>query len=261
MSIEMLDDAVSTADPRIVYRVGRVAFFLAAVAVGLSSMQHALVILTHHPSNAFLLVIMSSAAWGWLVLCPITFGGFFAAFLLLGRWRDAKWISRSILFALIQTYLLVYWCMDNHELLGLPLLFPRRFDMGGLLSMRAIGFVLMLTLGSMAFDVLQRHGRTDSEGLLRATRSVCGIGLSLLTILAFRLYDRGHPWPPRFQGFRFGDPESIHLFMGAIFARPIAGLFVCILCARACATCSRELARMQRAMIDDDPFQSRSDRA
>ena len=257
----MPDDAVSTGDPRIVYRVGRVAFFLAAVAVALGSMQHALAILALHPSNTFLREIMSSPFWNWLVICPITFGGFFAAFLLLGCWRDAAWINRSILFALIQTYLLVYWCMDNHELLGLPPIVPRRFDMGGQLTMRTIGFVLMMTVGSMAFDVLHRLGRTDSEGVLRATRSVCGIGLSLLAILALRLYDHDQPWPPRFHGLRFRDPDSIHLFLGAMFARPVAGLFVCILCARACVACSRELARVQKAMIDDDPFQSRSERA
>lgn len=256
----MLDDVVSTGDPRIVYRVGRVAFFLAAVAVALGSTQHALAILALHPGNGFLREIMSSPLWSWLVGCPITFGGFFAAFLLLGRWRVPAWISRSILYAMIQTYLLVYWCMDNHELFGLPPLVQKRFDMGGQLSMRTIGFVLMMTLGSMAFDVLNRHGRSGSEGLLRATRSVCGIGLTFLAILAIRLYDYGQPWPPRFHGLGFRDPDSIHLFMGAMFARPVVGLFVCILCARASAACSRELARVQKAMIDDDPFRSRSER-
>ena len=258
----MQDDPSTTVDPRIVYRVGRVAFFLAAFAIGLSSAQHLLFLLAPPRGGGFLRALLTSPTWHWLVVCPSTFAGFFAAFLLLGRWRDSAWLNRSILFLLIELYLLVYWFIDNRLIFGLPPIMPRRrFDMAGELTMRSIGFVLMMTVASLAFDVLRRLDKPESEGLLRATRSVCGVGLSLLAILALRLHDRMQGWPPRFHAIRFRDTESMHLFMGVMLARPVAGFFVFILCVRACAECSRELARVQRSMIDGDPFRSRSERA
>jgi len=253
-----LEEPGATIDPRIAYRVGRVAFFLAAVAMALSAVSHLCVIATILSRGGPIRWLIRSPAWDWMVITPATFAGFFASFLLLGRGRESSWVRRSILFALIEAYLVAYWCLDHRELFGQPPMM-RRLDMTREVALGSLRFVAILTLGSLAFDMLRRLGRGELEGQLRMARGASGLGLMLLSMLALRLYDRGQAWPPRFAPI--GDIDSLNLFIGLMMARCAAGAFVGALCARACAACSRELDRIQRAMIEDDPFRSPSERS
>lgn len=259
MSMVMPDDDSSTVDPRIVYRAGRIAFFLAALFAAGGSVNHVLFLIASIDIHGPLPGIMRAAAWNWYVVTPLTFVGFFAGFLLLGRWREPSWLHASILFALVQTYFLAYWCIDNRDFFGWPgVPLANRGDMARLLTARALGFMAMITLGAMAFAVLPQQEKPGSEGLLNAARASCGIGFSLLVILGMRLYDPFPPWPPHFRWI--ADRETFQIFLAAMLARPVSGIFVCILCARASGACSRELDRVQKAMIEDDPFRSRSER-
>ena len=230
MSMMMSEDSPRTTDPRIVYRAGRVAFALACLWLALSSASYVCYILTIHPQTGPLRELLSSPAWDWMVTTPATFSGFFAAFLLLGRWRDSAWLTRSTLFVLIQTYLIVYWCMDHRTLFGQPAVPPNlRADMTRMIMVRTLGFVALFNLATMAFEVLKRHGRVEEEGLYRSARVTCTIGLGFLALLAMRLYDHRRPWPPRFHFIR--DLETFNISVAALIARPIAGALVLLLCA------------------------------
>jgi hypothetical protein len=255
VSMMMTDDSPRTADPRIVYRVGRLAFALAVVWLALSSTSYVCYILTIHPQAGPLGALMMSPAWDWMVSTPATFCGFFAGFFLLGRWRDSAWMMRSILFALIQTYLIVYWCIDHPQVFHRP---PVQPDPRGLMTrmivVRTLGFAALFNLATMAHDVLKRHGRTQYEGRFRAAAVACCVGLALLGLMAYSLYDHRQPWPPRFHRIR--DIQTFNIWMASMLARPVAGILVLFLCTRACVVCSQELKRVQDAMIEDDPFKA-----
>lgn len=245
-------------DPRVVYRVGRVAFGMMAVAVGLSSLTYILHVIAALTWNWPLMRVMESPAWDWGVGTPSTIMAFFGAMLMLGRQRDRAWQVRAFLITLIYGYFLAYWFLDHAKMIGFEgFPEPNRRDDFRLLIGRLIGLIGIFNLATLAAEQSASLGVREAPALLKSTRAAWSVGLTLWILFAIRQFDWENPWPPRC--FPIRNFETFAMYLGLIMARGVAGVFTVVLCCHACVACSRELDRVQSTMRDSDPFRSKSE--
>jgi len=245
-------------DTRPIFRVGRVAFGMLAAAVALSSATYMLHVVAIFTGSWNLIQFLESPIWEWVIGATSTFLAFFGAMLLMGRGRDREWQMRAILATLLYGYFLTYWFLDHAKAMGFNgFPEPDRRDDIRFLAGRILGLVAILSVGSLANDEASRLGCREAPGLFRAVRGAFGVGLMLWVLYSFRRIDWEHPWPPRFLPIR--DLETLLIYLGLLLARGMAGAFAVVLCGHACAYCSRELARVEIAIRDGDPFRSRSE--
>ena len=255
-------DSLELVDDRPTYRVGRIAFFLIAVGVGLASLSH-LAQATFFLTRSFhLLAILRSSAWEWGVVGPGSLASFLGTMLLLNRTIDRHWKSRVVFLFVIQSYFFGWFCLDHVKMLepGAAVNPVRRSDLAELIlwvGTRSLGLVAMLIVGSLAWDVCRRLRSVECEPLFRASRSAATIGLTLWCFYVMRRVDWRELWPPRI--FIFFDPQAFHIQIGAVLARAVSGFLAMILCGHAAMACSRELRRLDHEMTEQDPFRSRSE--
>jgi hypothetical protein len=245
-------------DLRPKYRLFRVAFFLAAVAMSLYGMSAMCYVLARLGQIPFLIRLLMSPWWAWFVGSPIMFGRLVAAILLLGRGAEPSWRSRSSLLTILSAVDIGYWSLENASALGLPFVAAAPGSDGlGLVIYRMIGIIELGLLASLGSEVTTQLGWLEGAALERVAKISAGIGMTLWLIVAMNQLDWRAGFPPRFRWFR--DLETYLIFLASLVARAVSAFFVTVLCANACVLCSRTITEIERLRKENDPLRSRSE--
>lgn len=240
------------------YRVRRVAFFLASAAMALYAFSALCFALATLGQSLFLWNMLRSPWWVRLVGLPLVSGRLIASLLLLGRWADPSWRSRSSLLALLSLIDVGYWSLEYASALGLPFVPAGQGADGlGLVISRVIGIIELTLLASLGSEITTELGWFEGLAIARVAKATAGVGLTLWLIVAVHQLDWRGGFPPRFLNWR--DLETYLIFIGSLVARAVSAFLVAIICSNACALCSRKLLDLERERKENDPFRSRSE--
>ncbi len=252
MPSDWLDNEKPDLRPR--YRLCKLAFGLASMALGLQCADIALSLGAQFFGMADLWKLVHSPRWRLFVGTPITWSAVVGSYLLLGRWRHPGWNRRAGLLALMNAIDLGFWASDNGVLLGFQI--PELQDPW----LRYAGSVLqwfeLMLFASLAAEVASHLGRAEATEASRLTRSFAMVGLTLWFII---LLSCTAWFPARFPVFRVRSFEVFLLILGSQALLAISAFQVTILCLQASRECGRLLAELGPPDHGDDLLRSRSE--
>lgn len=182
MAMPELPDIDAFDDPRPRYRLCRIAFALASVALGLQAAQLALQLYVEFTSDRRLAQVLMHPQWNLWVGTALSWGAAIASYLLIGRFADARWNRRAGLLALMNSVDLLIWASRHASLLSLgdTLAVLRNPWLGQ--GLYVLQWFELLLFAELAAELGTHLGRAEARDTLQPARATALIGLAIWSL-------------------------------------------------------------------------------
>jgi hypothetical protein len=236
-------------DPRPRYRVCRIAFGLAALAVGMQAALGLLGLYAELGRDLRLRGLLLDPVLSLAVGTPLTWGAVLASLLLIGRFPSPRWNRRAGLLTAMNAFGLLLWASHHAEILRLGkalAFFEDDWVSDGVLVLQWFELILWATLAEDLGRHLSRGPNADSARGARATALIGLIvwGLEFSSYSAVRL-----GWIRRVNLRVIAEIQLLQLIARLLLAA--AAFRVTILCIHTSRETRRLLTELDRAERGD----------
>ncbi len=238
------------------YRLGRTAFGLLAVGVGLLFLNAATFLAYLVTFNQELGNLIQGPVWEWAVGSPITWATVLGTFLLVGCWDDPSWRRRAAILVVMHLVDLVTWAFQHAEAFGFE---EVDFGHAWLLdqAVRGIGWAEFLLFIGLANDQVERLGQSSERPMGQGARLVAAVGLIYWAIVFIDQTNWKHAWPLVQRPIQ--PPKMYMTLLSSTLLVAIGSFQVTVICLAACRHTGQALGELAHDPDPDGLLRSRSE--
>lgn len=228
----------------------RLAFGLAAFALGLQAADLALHLYTQFFGDEQLFGLMRRPQFVWLVGTPITWGAALSSYLLIGRYPEPRWNRRAALLALMNTFDVLLWCAEHAHEWNMTGAFQALRDDWFRLAASVLQWCELLLFAGLASEFVRRQGSRDGVPLLAGVRATAMLGVLMWGCSFVLATSLRFGWIQRID--RRVIAELMLMQIGSLALLMLTAFQVTVLCALTARLCGKRLAELKGSEWGDD---------